>query len=155
MWNGPDRCCRTCRTWSKWWYWFCRRTGLPKTPACISLKPISEPSFSFRFPIYLYYCYSTTTPRFFEFRASKSGISYRIAALGWAEFLYRKIRVCCFVREMVMVSSLGCEFAIATMLSLFRTFLFGFYNFIRGTPLLAIVILFGFSWKRGLINAWI
>ena len=87
--------------------------------------------------------------------ASKLGISYRIATLSWAEFLYRKIRVCCFVHEMVMVSSLGCEFAIATMLSLFRTFLFGFYNFIRGTPLLAIVILFGFSWKRGLINAWI
>ena len=153
--NGPDRCCWTCRTWSEWWYWFCWRTGPPKTPACISLKSILEPSFSFRFPIYLYYCYSTTTPRFFEFRPSKSGISYHIAALSWAEFLYRKIWVCCFVCEMVMVSSLGCEFAIATMLSLFRTFLFGFYNFIRGTPLLAIVILFGFSWKCGLINAWI
>ena len=153
--NGPDRCCRTCRTWSEWWYWFYRRTGPPKTPACISLKSIPEPSFSFRFPIYLYYCYSTTTLRFFEFRTSKLGISYRIAALSWAKFLYRKIWVCCFVREMVMVSSLGCEFVIATMLSLFRTFLFGFYNFIRGTPLLAIVILFGFSWKRGLINAWI
>ena len=108
--NGPDKCCRTCRTWSEWWYWFCRRTGLPKIAACISLKPIPEPSFSFRFSIYLHYCYSTTTPRFFEFRASKSGISYRIAALSWAEFSYRKIRVCCFAREMVMVSSLGCEF---------------------------------------------
>ena len=112
MCNGPDRCCRTCRTWSKWWYWFCRRTGLPKTPACISLKPISEPSFSFRFSIYLHYCYY----------------------IGKFEFLYRKVRVCCFAREMGMVSSLGCEFAIATMLSLFRTFLFGFYNFIGGIP---------------------
>ena len=82
----------------------------------------------------LYHCYSTTTPRFFEFRASKSGISNRIAALSWAEFLYRKVRVCCFAHEMGMVSSLGCEFAIVTMLSLFRTFLFGFYNFIWGIP---------------------
>ena len=134
MWNGPDRCCQTCRTWSEWWYWFCWRTGLPKTPACISLKPIPEPSFSFRFPIYLHYCYSTTTPKFFEFRASKWGISYCIAALSWVEFLYQKVRVCCFAREIGMVSSLGCEFAIATMLSLFRTFLFGFYNFIWGIP---------------------
>ena len=132
MWNGPDRCCRTCHTWSEWWYWFCRQTGLPKTPACILIKPIPEPSFSVWFPIYLHYCYSTTTPRFFEFRASKSGISYRITTLSWAEFLYRKVRVCFFVHEMGMVSSLGCEFAIATMLSLFRTFLFGFYNFIWG-----------------------
>ena len=132
MWNGTDRCCRTCRTWSEWWYWFCRRTGLPKTPACILLKPIPKPSFSVWFPIYLHYCYSTTTPRFFEFRASKLGISYRITTLSWAEFLYRKVRVCFFVHEMGMVSSLGCEFAIATILSLFRTFLFGFYNFIWG-----------------------
>ena len=83
--NGPDRCCRTCRTWSKWWYWFCRRTSLPKTPTYISLKPIPKPSLSFRSPIYLYYCYSTTTPRFFEFRASKLGISYRIASHHRAE----------------------------------------------------------------------
>ena len=89
----------------------------------IFFVPISDLS-----TLLLFYYYSG----FFEFRASKSGISYRIAALSWAEFLYRKVRVCCFVREMGMVSSLGCEFAIATMLSLFRTFLFGFYNFIWG-----------------------
>ena len=41
---------------------------------------------------------------------------------------------CSFAREMGMVSSLGYEFAIATMLSLFQTFLFGFYNFIWGIP---------------------
>ena len=63
-------------------------------------------------------------------------VSYCLASPRWAElsFLYRKFRVSFFAREMVMVSSLGCEFAIATMLSLFRTFLFGFYNFIWGTP---------------------
>ena len=57
-----------------------------------------------------------------------------ISDLSTLLLLYRKVRVCCFAREMGMVSSLGCEFAIATMLSLFRTFLFGFYNFIWGTP---------------------
>ena len=84
LWNGPDRCCRTCRTWSEWWYWFCRRIVLPKTPACISLKPIPEPSFSFQFPIYLYYCYSTTTLRFFRISGFKIEdlVSYRRAELS-------------------------------------------------------------------------
>ena len=158
--NGLDRCCRTCRTWSEWWYWFCRRTGPPKTPACISLKPISEPSFSFRSPIYLYYCYSTTTPSFFRISGFKIGdlVSYRLVSPCWAELSFYIGKFECVVlcvKWLCMVSSLSCEFAITTMLSLFRTFLFGFYNFIRGTPLLAIVILFGFSWKCGLINAWI
>ena len=155
--NGLDRCCRTCRTWSEWWYWFCRWTGPPKTPACISLKSIPEPSFSFRFPIYLYYCYSTTTLRFFEFWASKWGshiVSPRLAVLSWAEFSYQKIRVCCLAREMVMVSWLRiCDRYDALLQAFFFYFLF--YNFIWGTPLLAIVILFGFSWMRGLINVWI
>ena len=154
--NGPDRCCWTCRTWSKWWYWFCRRTCLPKTPACISLKPIPEPSFSFWFLIYLYYCYSTTTSRFFEFWSSKSGISYRIAALSWAEYSYRKIWVCCFARERVIYGLFSwlriCDRndAICSRLS-FLVFII----LSEGPPLLAIVILSGFSWMRGLINAWI
>ena len=156
MWNGPDRCCRTCRTWSEWWYWFCRRTGLPKTPACTSLKPILEPSFSFRLPIYI--TVILLLRDFSNFGLQKRGshiVSPRLAALSWAEFSFRKIRVCCLAREMVMVSWLRICDCNDALLRAFLFYFFGFYNFIWRTPLLAIVILFGFSWMRGLINAWI
>ena len=102
----------------------------------------------------LYHCYSTTL-RFFEFRASKTGISYRIVSPRRAEFSYWKIRVCCLAREMVMVSWLRICDRNDALLRAFLFYFFGFYNFIWGTPLLAIVILFGFSWMCGLINAWI
>ena len=107
----------------------------------------------------LYHCYSTTS-RFFKFRASKTGISYRITSprrteLSWVEFSYRKIWVCCLAREMVMFSWLRICDRDNALLRAFLFYFFGFYNFIWGTPLLAIVILFGFSWMRGLINAWI
>ena len=85
-------------------------------------------------------------------------VSYRLALPRWVELSFCIGNFKCVVlrvKWLCMVSSLRCEFAIATMLSLLRTFLFGFYNFIRGTPLLAIVILFRFSWMWGLINAWI
>ena len=153
--NGPDRCCWTCRTCSEWWYWFCRRTGLPKTPTCILLKPIPEPSFSFRFLIYITVIL-LPLQNFSNFRLQNRGS--HIVSPHWAELSFHIGKFECVVlrlKWLYMVSSLGCEFAIATTLSQFRTFLFGFYNFIWRTPLLAIVILIGFSWMRGLINAWI
>ena len=117
----------------------------------ISFVPISDLSI-----LLLFYYHS----EIFRISGFKIGdlVSYRLASLHWAELSFCIGNFECVVlhvKWLCMVSSLGCKFAIATMLSLLRTFLFSFYNFIRRTPLLALVILFGFSWMRSLINAWI
>ena len=79
-------------------------------------------------------------------------VSYRRTELSWVFISENSSVLFCAWNGYGLFSWLQIWW---TMLSLFWTFLFGFYNFIWGTPLLAIVILFGFSWMRSLINAWI